>query len=213
MAICTWCNREMTTGASCTVDAFHLGGIRVPLAPHRPPGRTASRRCGDCGVSAGGFHHPGCDLQRCPRCGGQLVSCDCRFDEDAFDLDELDDLDDNDDVDFGGHWRDRVEPYGVDFDGDPIGRVVVGGQEVIVHYGDLPDSDLTVVRGIPCTTAVRTVIDCASHVSIDDLRLMVDDAVARGLFTLDELWRRLDQPDMAHRPSALLVRRAMPPRA
>jgi len=25
--------------------------------------------CGDCGAPKGGYHHPGCDMEVCPRCG------------------------------------------------------------------------------------------------------------------------------------------------
>ena len=90
MAVCSWCNNEMTTGASCTIAELHRLGIPFRLAP-------AARRCGDCGVSRGGLHHLGCDVQRCPACGGQLFSCDCRFDEDVLESEFDDDWDEVDD--------------------------------------------------------------------------------------------------------------------
>ena len=37
------------------------------------PGAT----CGDCGEAYGKQHLPQCDVERCPLCGGQLLSCDC----------------------------------------------------------------------------------------------------------------------------------------
>lgn len=33
--------------------------------------------CGACGVTLGGFHHPGCDVEECPKCHEQLLICDC----------------------------------------------------------------------------------------------------------------------------------------
>ncbi len=33
--------------------------------------------CGDCGAKYGEQHLPGCDIERCPACGLQLISCDC----------------------------------------------------------------------------------------------------------------------------------------
>jgi hypothetical protein len=34
-------------------------------------------KCHDCGVDVGGFHHPGCDTEKCPKCSGQLIGCGC----------------------------------------------------------------------------------------------------------------------------------------
>ncbi len=88
-------------------------------------------------------------------------------------------------------------------------RVEVGGQEIIIHYDDLPESDRTTVEGIPVTTALRTAIDMAPEVDRATLERMVDDALARQLFTVEEAWARLAQPDMLTRPGAELLRRLL----
>lgn len=97
MAICRDCGNEMTTGASCVVNVLHQDGTAYALPPYTP-WRNHRGPCGDCGVEPGGLHHLGCDLQDCPRCRRQLISCDCRFDELADEYDDPDDEDEDDDT-------------------------------------------------------------------------------------------------------------------
>ncbi len=33
--------------------------------------------CFDCAILKGQLHVPGCDMERCPQCEGQLISCAC----------------------------------------------------------------------------------------------------------------------------------------
>jgi len=35
--------------------------------------------CGDCGATQGKLHDPGCDVERCPNCSGQAISCSCDY--------------------------------------------------------------------------------------------------------------------------------------
>ena len=36
-----------------------------------------STMCGDCGCGLGEQHYKSCDIERCPACGMQLITCDC----------------------------------------------------------------------------------------------------------------------------------------
>lgn len=90
MAVCTYCSQEMVGGSSCSVEVLHRDGAAFPVqkVSQRDGPRTGDKagRCGDCGAPAGGFHHLGCDMQRCPCCRGQLMCCGCWFDEDGTDI-------------------------------------------------------------------------------------------------------------------------------
>lgn len=91
----------------------------------------------------------------------------------------------------------------------PEGAVEVtwrDGDRVIVHYEHLPEKDLTVVRGIPCTTALRTVIDLAPDLEPKNLALAIADCLRRRLFSVEEGLARVNEPDMVNRLGAQLVR-------
>jgi hypothetical protein len=44
------------------------------------------KTCGDCHVLEGQYHVPGCDVESCPFCGKQLISCDCRYEKLGIDV-------------------------------------------------------------------------------------------------------------------------------
>jgi hypothetical protein len=98
------------------------------------------------------------------------------------------------------------DDYFIDGNGLLTERVMLGGQEVVVHYDDVPAEDLTVLRGIRVTTALRTVIDLAPDCEPGELERMVADCLRRRLFTVAEARTRIAKPDMQTRRGAVLLR-------
>ncbi len=45
------------------------------------------KTCHDCNTKEGELHELGCDMERCPFCDGQLISCDCCYHKLGFDFD------------------------------------------------------------------------------------------------------------------------------
>lgn len=92
MATCDDCGKEMLTARTCkenigvTINGKHYDPI--PYEPLPELKKIKGLRCHDCGIRPGGIHHQGCDMEQCPNCNGQLISCDCDI-EDSEDEDDF----------------------------------------------------------------------------------------------------------------------------
>jgi hypothetical protein len=78
-AICADCNKPMLPGNGCKNEIILINGTvykRIPYDQKKP--------CHDCNVIAGQYHHIGCDMEICPKCKHQLISCNCNMDADIF---------------------------------------------------------------------------------------------------------------------------------
>lgn len=79
-ATCGLCWLEMN-GAACTATTTRIAGVqydRIKFGDDWPEAlNPMPANCNDCGTPGGGLHHRYCDLERCPRCGGQAIACPC----------------------------------------------------------------------------------------------------------------------------------------
>jgi predicted Zn-ribbon and HTH transcriptional regulator len=78
MAKCEECEKEMSKAKSCSKD---YGTIMIDGKTYKRDTKyfDINKRCHDCGIEnkKGNLHHFSCDMERCPKCKGQLISCDC----------------------------------------------------------------------------------------------------------------------------------------
>ena len=82
MAKCQYCGKDMLRAKGCIkIPIKHKGKFYNPVKVGDPGdwlcGWDENEKCTDCGAAMGHFHHPGCDQERCPVCGLQLIMCGC----------------------------------------------------------------------------------------------------------------------------------------
>lgn len=86
MAVCEYCGLEMLEADGCKCSEIEVDGVWMKRIRYGDPGDLAwgyhefkkDDRCHDCNCKVGEFHHPGCDMEACPKCGGQLIfNCTC----------------------------------------------------------------------------------------------------------------------------------------
>jgi len=84
MVKCEDCKKEMKNKnvTSCSLKFRCLKfkvGKKEEIYPRDTTYFDWNDRCHDCGIEnrVGNLHHFSCDVERCPKCGGQLISCDC----------------------------------------------------------------------------------------------------------------------------------------
>ena len=83
MAVCRFCGKEKTGAASCRENRIVIDGMNYHPVPFKKKSGSefkkeqAPARCPDCNVMDGGYHHVGCSLEICPKCGFRWVMCRC----------------------------------------------------------------------------------------------------------------------------------------
>ena len=89
-ATCDYCHRKMGENG-CKKHWYIIDGEEYEAVKFGDPMEKLPDDitvCHDCGAKLGEYHHPGCDMERCPKCGKQLIGfhgCDV---SDAIYMDE-----------------------------------------------------------------------------------------------------------------------------
>jgi len=82
-ARCPTCNGYMRAVDGCSPHPIYLEGKRYERIPYGQETHIDTSglgdRCPDCGCKRGHYHHEGCDMEECPICHRQMLSCSCDF--------------------------------------------------------------------------------------------------------------------------------------
>ena len=79
MAKCDYCKKEMLKAKSCTFSRIKINGRIYKRMATDEEGNDEGFKCHDCGIimNQGNYHHFGCDIEECPVCKTQIISCNC----------------------------------------------------------------------------------------------------------------------------------------
>lgn len=72
------------------IPTYTIGGkeySRIRYGDESEDWGASKRPCHDCAVIKGQYHVLGCDVERCPVCKGQVISCECPYGDEG-DADE-----------------------------------------------------------------------------------------------------------------------------
>ena len=83
------------------------------------------------------------------------------------------------------------------------------GAKIAPHNLVVPPQDIVVIRGIPVTSAARTLFDIAATVTEDDLEVMFEEALRRRLVTCARLRWQLRHRGRNGRPGTAALRKLL----
>jgi hypothetical protein len=77
MPICKYCGKDTEDIKTITCISGYIEYEDSVSFSREPYSEDEEEKCSVCHVSPGAYHHKGCYMGRCPRCGERLVSCGC----------------------------------------------------------------------------------------------------------------------------------------
>jgi len=80
---CPDCGKDVNKSDGCDYSHIRYNGKEYERVKYESILSDSKGRCHDCGAKDGEYHHffGMCDMEKCPICGLQFISCDCLQDE------------------------------------------------------------------------------------------------------------------------------------